>query len=123
MAQSQKLFRQGYVTELEVEGNAFTVTQAELELRVKETQLRVLEEYTKQMEMETLQGNLTASKSKLAVARWAVATPPSTVRAARAKAAGAAVRVICMSWSPLGGPLSVAPESRPRVAAIADPAH
>ncbi len=33
---SKSLFRQGYVTDLEVAGNAFTVTQAELELKVKE---------------------------------------------------------------------------------------
>jgi multidrug resistance efflux pump len=63
---SEKLFKQGYVTELEVQGNAFTVTQAELELKVKETEIDVLNEFTKQMELETLEGNLTASKSKLA---------------------------------------------------------
>ena len=63
---SEDLFRQGYVTELEVQGNEFTVTQAELELKVKETEIKVLEDYTKQMELETLQGNLTASQSKLA---------------------------------------------------------
>ena len=51
---------------LEVEGNAFTVTQAELELKVKETEIKVLNEFTRQMELETLNGNLTASKSKLA---------------------------------------------------------
>ncbi len=63
---SETLFKQGYVTELEVEGNAFTVTQAELELKVKETEIKVLNEYTRKMQLETLQGNLTASKSKLA---------------------------------------------------------
>lgn len=63
---SENLFRQGYVTELEVEGNAFTVTQAELELKVKETEIKVLKEFTRQMQMETLNGNKTASESKLA---------------------------------------------------------
>lgn len=63
---SETLFRQGYVTELEVESNAFTVTQAELELKVKETEIKALKEFTRLMEMETLNGNLTASKSKLA---------------------------------------------------------
>ena len=62
---SEDLFKLGYVTELEVEGNAITVTQAELELKVKETQRTVLEQYSKKMELETLNGNLTASKSKL----------------------------------------------------------
>jgi multidrug efflux pump subunit AcrA (membrane-fusion protein) len=60
------LFRQGYVTELEVDGNAFAVKQAELELKVKQIEIKVLNEFTRQMELETLQGNLTASQSKLA---------------------------------------------------------
>ena len=48
---SETLFRQGYVTELEVESNAFTVTQAELELKVKETEIHALKEFTRQMEL------------------------------------------------------------------------
>jgi multidrug efflux pump subunit AcrA (membrane-fusion protein) len=63
---SETLFKQGYVTELEVEGNAFTVTQAELELKVKETEIKVLNQFTKKMELETFNGNLTAGKSKMA---------------------------------------------------------
>jgi HlyD family secretion protein len=63
---SENLFRQGYVTELEVDGNAFTVTQAELELTVKETEIKVLKEFTRKMQLETLNGNKTASESKLA---------------------------------------------------------
>ncbi len=60
------LFKQGYVSALEVEGSSFTVTQAELELKVVETQIRVLEEFTRKMELATLEGNLTAARSKLA---------------------------------------------------------
>ncbi len=63
---SESLFRQGYVTQLQVEGDAFTVTQAELELKVKETEIKVLKEFTRKMQMETLGGNKTASESKLA---------------------------------------------------------
>jgi len=63
---SESLFRQGYVTELQVDGNAFTVKQAELELKVKETEIKVLKEFTRAMQLETLNGNLTATKSKLA---------------------------------------------------------
>ena len=62
---SKKLFEESFVTQLEVESNAFTVTQADLELRLKETQLDVLENFTKKMELETLRGNLKASRSKL----------------------------------------------------------
>lgn len=65
LAQSRKLFNKGYITELEVEGNAYTVEQAKLEVQVKQTQLDVLEQYTKAMELEMLNGNLIASKSKL----------------------------------------------------------
>ena len=62
---SKALFERGYVTELEVEGNGFTVTQAELELKVVETQIDVLDRFTKEMQLETLRGNLTALRSKL----------------------------------------------------------
>lgn len=65
LGHSNKLFKRGYVTELEVEGNAFTVTQAELELKVIQTEIYVLNEYTKKMQMETLNGNLIANKYKL----------------------------------------------------------
>lgn len=65
LANTKKMFRRGYVTELEVEGNAFTVTQAKLELAVVETEIEVLQKYTKEMQMETLNGNLKAAKSKL----------------------------------------------------------
>ena len=65
LAHTEKMFKRGYVTELEVEGNAFTVTQAELELKVIQTEIDVLKKYTKEMQMEALNGNLKASKSKL----------------------------------------------------------
>lgn len=65
LAHSRNLFKRGYVTELEVEGNAFTVQQAELELKVKEIEISVLEQYTKEKELTTLRGNLTANNSKL----------------------------------------------------------
>lgn len=65
LSNSETLFEQGYVTDLEVEGNSFTVTQAELELKVKQTEIDGLERFTKKMEMETLKGNLTANRSKL----------------------------------------------------------
>lgn len=63
---SKSLFRQGYVTDLEVEGNGFTVTQAELELKVKENEIKVLKDFTRSMQLESLRGNKTASESKLA---------------------------------------------------------
>lgn len=65
LANSEKLFKRGYVNQLEVESNALMVTQAELELKVRENAIEVLNKYTKEMRLETLKGNLTASKSKL----------------------------------------------------------
>ena len=62
---TRTMFKRGYVTDLEVEGNAFTVTQAELELKVIQTEIDVLNKYTKKMQMETLNGNLIANKYKL----------------------------------------------------------
>jgi HlyD family secretion protein len=63
---SKLLFRRGFVTELELESNAFTVTQADLELKVKQTELFVLKEYTKALELERMRGNLAGSTSKFA---------------------------------------------------------
>ncbi len=83
LGRSESLFKQGYVTELEVQGNEFTVTQAELELKVKETEIKVLQEFTRQMELETLNGNLTASKSKRAADEAGLAM--ETKRKTRAK--------------------------------------
>ena len=63
--QSEDLFTHGYVTKLEVEAKAFSVTQAELELKVRITEIEVLKKYTREMRLETLNGNLIANKSKL----------------------------------------------------------
>ncbi len=64
--QTELLSLRGFVNELEVEGNAFTVKQTDLELTVIETQIDVLERFTKAMELETLNGQLSATKARLA---------------------------------------------------------
>ena len=64
LERSEELFKQGYVSDLEVQGNAFTVTQAELELKIKETEIDVLKRLTREKRLVTLEGNLKASKSK-----------------------------------------------------------
>jgi len=65
LAKTESLFRRGFATKLEVEANEFTVRRAELELEVKETQLDVLERLTKEMNLETLRGELTASRERV----------------------------------------------------------
>jgi HlyD family secretion protein len=64
LANSRSMFNRGFVTLLEVESNEFTVTRAKLELEVIETDLRVLEKYTRNMRLETIRGGLAAAKSK-----------------------------------------------------------
>ena len=54
----------GYIGELEVEENTFAVTQARLQVGVKKTEIEVLQNFTKAMELETLKGNLNASKAR-----------------------------------------------------------
>ncbi|MEO2017890.1 MAG: hypothetical protein ABGZ53_26360, partial [Fuerstiella sp.] len=64
-AYSNTLFQQGYVTELEVEANAFSLQQAKLELEVNQTELKVLKDYTRKMRMETMHGDVKATNTKL----------------------------------------------------------
>jgi HlyD family secretion protein len=64
LGHSESMFKRGYVSELEVEGNRFTVTQANLELKVRENAIEVLKKYTKEMQLETLRGSLNSTKSK-----------------------------------------------------------
>lgn len=59
------LFKQGHINKLELEGHGYAVTQAALELNVKETRIDVLSRLTKAMELETLNGQLTATKARV----------------------------------------------------------
>ena len=89
---SESLFKQGYVTELEVEGHRFTVTQAELELKVKETEIKALTEFTKEMELGTRRGNLTASMSKLEADKAGLAMEMKRKRRAEEELAACVIR-------------------------------
>ena len=63
---AKKMAERGYVSELEVEEQTFAVTQAELNVEFTNTQIDVLKEFTKEMELETLRGNLKAAEASLA---------------------------------------------------------
>lgn len=65
LRKTETLFQQGYVTELEVAANGYTVTQAELELNVNETEIDVLKRLTKAMELESLSGQVVATRARL----------------------------------------------------------
>ena len=62
---TEMMFKRGYVSELEVEAHSFTVERAQLELDVKDTQIKVLKQFTKQKELEVLQGTLKAAEAGL----------------------------------------------------------
>jgi HlyD family secretion protein len=66
LAHAEMMAKRGYVSELEVEELMFAVTQAELNVEVKKTEIDVLKNFTKAMELETLKGNLNAAKARLA---------------------------------------------------------
>ena len=65
LAHTEMMFKRGYVSELEVEGNRFTVKRAQLELAVTQTEIDVLKRFTKEKELETPQGNLKAAEAGL----------------------------------------------------------
>ncbi len=50
----------GYISELDVEEKQFAVTQAELNLELLQTQLKVLQEFTYKEQLQTLKGELAA---------------------------------------------------------------
>ena len=66
LAHAEKMAKRGYVSGLEVDEKTFAVTQAELNVDVKKTQIDVLTKFTKAMELETLNGNLNSAKARYA---------------------------------------------------------
>jgi len=66
LAHAEMMAARGYVSGLELEEKTFAVTQAELNVDVKKTQIDVLKRFTKAMELETLKGNLNAARARFA---------------------------------------------------------
>lgn len=58
---TQRMFVRGFRSELQVEAQKFQVKQATLEVDLKNTEIDVLNKYTKEEEVETLRGNLKAT--------------------------------------------------------------
>lgn len=63
LAHAEMMSERGYVSELELEDKQFAVTRAQLNMNVQQTRIDVLKEYTKAMELETLNGALEAAKA------------------------------------------------------------
>jgi HlyD family secretion protein len=66
LAHARKMAERGYVSDLDIEERQFAVKQAVLFRDVKITQIDVLKDYTKRMQLETLNGNLNAARAKRA---------------------------------------------------------
>ncbi len=64
----KRISERGYVSDFEVEKRQAAVAQSQLNTEVKQTEIDVLKEYAKAMELETLQGNLKAARASLAAA-------------------------------------------------------
>lgn len=62
---SERMFQRGYISQLELESQQFSVKRAELELNSARTARRVLEEFTKAKMMEDLQSQLETAKAAM----------------------------------------------------------
>jgi len=69
---SEKMFRKGFVSKLELQGAQFSIQQAELDLNVKQTNLDVLRKFTKAKMLQEFRGILKAGEAKLASDRAAM---------------------------------------------------
>jgi multidrug efflux pump subunit AcrA (membrane-fusion protein) len=61
---AQMMSESGYVSDLDVEEKEFAVAQADLAVKLMETEIEVLQRFTKKEELATLQGDLNAAKAK-----------------------------------------------------------
>ncbi len=64
LAHAEMMAERGYVSGLELDEKTFAITQAELNVDVKNTEIDVLKRFTQAMELETLKGNLNANKAR-----------------------------------------------------------
>ncbi|MBW8039796.1 MAG: hypothetical protein FVQ85_07335 [Planctomycetes bacterium] len=65
LGHAKMMAERDYVSKLEVEEKTFAVRQAELNVEVKNIEIKVLKEHTKAMELETLKGDLNAARARL----------------------------------------------------------
>ena len=64
LAHAETMAHRGYTSDLDLERSTIAVTQARLNVDVKQKEIGVLTDYTKTMELETLNGDLEASKAR-----------------------------------------------------------
>lgn len=63
LSHTERMAESGYRSELDLEEREFAVEQAELEVSLKKTQLRVLKRFSKEEQLQTLKGDLEATKA------------------------------------------------------------
>ncbi len=61
---TQEMAERGYVGALEIDEKTRAVTQAEMDVAAKKTEMEVLENFTKKIELETLNGNLKVTTAR-----------------------------------------------------------
>lgn len=66
LTHAEMMAQRGYVSGLELQEKQFAVTQAKLNVDITQTQIKELKDFTKAMELETLQGNLNAARARYA---------------------------------------------------------
>jgi HlyD family secretion protein len=64
LAHAETMAQRGYVAALDLERSTIAVTQAQLNVGVKQKEIGVLTDYTKAMELETLKGDLAAGRAR-----------------------------------------------------------
>ncbi|MEX0793045.1 MAG: efflux RND transporter periplasmic adaptor subunit [Pirellulaceae bacterium] len=68
-AYSSRLAAKGYVTSLQLEGDRFAVDKAQLELERAQTQLKVLEDYTRERTLKELESAMKVAEAELESSR------------------------------------------------------
>ncbi len=66
LVHTRMMYERGYRSELDVEEQEFAVKRARLSAEVKKTEIDVLRDYTRPMELETLKGDLNAARAEFA---------------------------------------------------------
>ncbi|MCA9241068.1 MAG: HlyD family efflux transporter periplasmic adaptor subunit [Planctomycetales bacterium] len=64
LAYSKKLAEKGYVNDLQLEADAFAVEKSRKELEAAKTKLRVLDEFTKEKNLKTMESDIRIAKAK-----------------------------------------------------------
>jgi len=66
LTHAETMAQRGYVSGLELQEKKFAVTQARLHVGITQRQIKELNDFTKAMELETLQGDLNAARARYA---------------------------------------------------------